>query len=168
MPYPDRMSTLKPIVSAATVAAMAPPPARTKSPPSCLPGRACLRTPASPDFRRSSTRKMRQSWPHYETGKCRPKSSILRAPKACVRCHTNDEGSVWSVFSARARLADLFHPGRKRVGDPIIRFGFVVEPGNLVEGAIRPGGANRPGVGRRGFGMPDLKGRESRHDRARR
>src|SRR5712672_1917018 len=38
MPYPDRMSTLKPIVNAATIAAMAPPPARTKSPPFCLPG----------------------------------------------------------------------------------------------------------------------------------
>src|SRR5258705_9116537 len=43
------MSTLKPIVSAATIAAMAPPPARTKSPPFCLPG-ARASAPPRPRF----------------------------------------------------------------------------------------------------------------------
>src|ERR1700704_1532947 len=161
------MSTLKPIVSAATVTAMTPPPARTKSPPSCLPGRAC-RTPASP---------ISAGLQHGKCGEVGPivrqENAVRKVPsraprrRAFVAIQMMKE-ACGAVFSAGAGLADLFHPDWKLVGDPIIRFGFVVEPGNLLEGAIRPGGANRPGVGRRGLGMPDLEGREFCHDCARR
>jgi hypothetical protein len=60
-------------------------------------------------------------------------------------------------LTALTRLLELFKPDWEFVGDPIIRVRLVLEPGNLFESPIIPGGAYCPGLRLAMRGMSDLK-----------
>jgi hypothetical protein len=87
----------------------------------------------------------------------RPKDKLTKCDNPAIE----DGGLLQPVsaphLTALTRFLELFKPDCEFVGDPIIRVRVVLEPGNLFESPIVPGGAYCPGLRLAMRGMSDLK-----------